>query len=148
MFQLKQFHVKRLLDPWYVTGFVDGCGSFTYSRSGSLITVYFALKVGATDAPILHEIQAFFGGAGRVYATRSGSDDLEMRGAYYRVTRSRELALVAAHFDRYPLAGSKARVFGIWREMVAAKQRFRRPDRERLSKLAQHLSAFAKPTPS
>lgn len=139
--------MKHLLDPWYVTGFVEGCGSFTYSRSGRAVTVYFALKVGATDAPILHAIKAFFGEAGRVYATRSGSDELEMRGAYYRVTRAGELARVAAHFDRYPLAGAKARAFAIWREMVAEKQRFRRPERERLSEMASRLSALARAAP-
>ena len=109
--------------------------------------MYFALKVGATDAPILHWFQAFFGEAGRVYAIRSGSDDLGIRGAYYRVTRAAELARVAAHFDRYPLAGPKAKVFAVWREMVAEKQRFRRPDRERLSEMASRLSALARATP-
>ncbi len=141
MFQMEQFHVERGLDPWYVTGFAESSGSFTYSRSGEVITLYFALKVGATDLPILQGLQAFFGGAGRVYGIRSRSNTVE-NGSYFRVTRARDLALIVAHFDRYPLVGSKREAYSLWREMVSAKQRFRKPDVRRLSELALRLSGL------
>src|SRR3954454_4331406 len=37
------------LDPWYVTGFVEGEGAFTYSRSGKQLALYFGLKLSRDD---------------------------------------------------------------------------------------------------
>jgi hypothetical protein len=136
--------VKHPVNPWYVTGFAEGCGSFTYSRSSGVFGLYFALKVGVTDLPILQGIQAFFRGAGRIYIIRGRSEKLVKRAqaAYFRVTRAAELPRVVAHFDRYRLAGSKVEQYAIWREMVSLKQRFRRPDVERLTLMAARLSAL------
>lgn len=120
---------RGTLAPTYVTGFVDAAGSFTYSRSSKQLALYFALKVPAADRPLLEEVQAFFGGIGRIYAE-----------AYFRVTRREELMAVVEHFDAYPLQSSKRAIFDLWREMVIAKQEFRRPDRERLSQLADEIS--------
>jgi hypothetical protein len=135
--------VEQYLEPWYVTGFCEACGTFTYSRSGHVIGLYFALKVGASDLALLQAIQRFFGGAGRLYDTRPASETVGWRHAsfYYRVTRATDLERLLSHFDNYPLAGRKARVYGIWREMVVLKTQFRRPDRARLAQLADLLSA-------
>ena len=112
-----------------MTGFVDAAGSFTYSRSSKQLALYFAVKVPAGDRALVEDIQAFFGGIGRIY------DE-----AYYRVTRRTELTAIVDHFDRYPLRSSKREVYRLWREMVIAKQDFRRPDRERLAELAHEIS--------
>jgi hypothetical protein len=120
---------RGTLAPTYVTGFVDAAGSFTYSRSSKQLALYFALKVPAADRPLLEEVQAFFGGIGRIYAE-----------AYFRVTRREELMAVVEHFDAYPLRSTKGAIYDLWREMVIAKQEFRRPDRERLSQLADEIS--------
>jgi hypothetical protein len=123
---------RGTLEPWFVTGFVEGEGAFTFSRSGRQLALYFALKRPAADRSLLEEIQAFFGGAGRLYAVGEGT-------VYYRVCRREELARVVTHFDRYPLRGEKAEAYRIWREMVALKQAFRRPEREKLAELAEAL---------
>lgn len=120
---------RGTLDPAYVTGFVDASGSFTYSRSSKQLALYFAVKLSAADRPLLEELQAFFGGIGRIYPE-----------AYFRVTRREELMTVVEHFDRYPLHSSKSRVYELWREMVLAKQEFRRPDRPLLDRLADEIS--------
>ena len=120
---------RGTLEPAYVTGFVDAAGSFTYSRSSKQLALYFALKVSADDRPLVEDIQAFFGGIGRIYAE-----------AYYRVTRREELMSIVEHFDRHPLKSSKRGVYELWREMVIAKQEFRRPDREKLDRLADQIS--------
>lgn len=135
--------MEQSLNPWFVTGFIEGSGSFTYSRSGDSVIPYFALKVGAQDRSLLQALQAFFGGSGRIYDVGRRGDPAPNRtaeAAYFRVTRVVELALVVAHFDRYPLAGAKAAVFSLWRRLVAAKQRFRRPDRTGISRVTQQLS--------
>ena len=119
---------RETLDPLWVTGFADAAGSFTYSRSSKQLALYFSVKVADTDRGLLEDLRAFFD-AGRIYEP-----------AYFRVTRREELVRVVDHFDRYPLRSSKREVYELWREMVVAKQQFRRPDRERLAALAARLS--------
>jgi hypothetical protein len=146
MFLWKQFPVKQTLSPWYVTGFIEGSGSFTYSRSGDSVVPYFALKVSAGDRALLQELRTFFGGSGRIYDIKvraRGQSEHPDLGAYFRVTRVVDLATVVAHFERHPLAGAKAIVFKTWRDLVAAKRRFRKPDKARILELTRRLSQAA-----
>lgn len=141
---------RRTLDPWFVTGFADGEGSFTFSRSGKQIAIYFAIKLVATDQPLLESIQDYFG-VGKIYRVqaRSPSQGATSGGAtktasMYRVTRHNELPRVIEHFDNYPLQGEKRNGYAIWREMALLKTLFRKgADRELLSDLAQKLSSLA-----
>ena len=121
---------ETLLDPWYVTGLIDGVGSFTFSRSGKQFAVYFAVKFGG-PSNLLADLQWFFQG-GTIYQSTKTS--------YFRVQRREHLSLVVDHFDQFPLR-AKADVYAIWREMVVAKQEFRKPNRDRLEQLATELSA-------
>ncbi len=136
---------RGTFEPWYVTGFVDGAGSFTYSRSGRQIGLYFAVKLTEADRIVLDHLQQFFGGIGNIYKVvprtpRAGSGYTKTV-SYFRVTRLEDLKRVVDHFDRYPLQTAKRGSYEIWREMVALKQAFRKPDRERLNALAAQLSA-------
>jgi hypothetical protein len=136
---------RETLPPWYVTGLIDGEGTFTYSRSGKQLGLYFALKLTAYEKPLLERLQAYFGGIGHIYnvvgrAPRANSGYTKT-ALYYRVTRSADLLRIVSHFDRYPLKSEKARSYAIWREMVLLKQAFRKPDRSRLKDLAAELSA-------
>jgi len=136
---------RGTFEPWYVTGFIDGEGSFTYSRSGRQIGLYFAVKLTETDRTILEQLQRFFGGIGSIYRVaprtpRPGSGHTKTT-SYFRVTRLEDLKRVVDHFDRYPLQTAKRGSYQIWREMVILKQAFRKPDREQLNALAVKLSA-------
>src|SRR6476659_7737195 len=109
---------RGTLDPHWVTGFSDGEARFTYSRSGNQLGLYFAVKMTATERPLLEELQGFFYGAGRIYdvaarapGARSGATK---SAAYYRITHRDELSLVLQHFDRYPLRSNKQKVYEIW----------------------------------
>jgi hypothetical protein len=121
------------VDPHWVTGFSDAQASFTYSRSGKQLALYFAIKLPPNDRELLEDLQDFFGGVGRIYEVGS-------RSLYFRVSRRVDLARVVEHFDEYPLRSSKRTAYELWRQMVIAKQRFRRPERERLDDLAERLS--------
>lgn len=121
---------RGTLAPDYVTGLVEGAGSFTYSRSSKQLALYFGLKLPMEDRALLEQLQAFFG-VGRIYETG--------RSAYYRVTRHEELPRIVAHFESSPLRSRKRAVFELWKQMVEAKQSFRRPDREQLEQLAAAL---------
>ena len=123
---------RETLAAEYVTGLVEGAGSFTYSRSSKQLALYFGLKLPLTDRPLLEALQAFFG-VGRIYETGAS--------AYYRVTRHQDLPRVVAHFERYPLRSRKRETFDVWRQMIEAKQSFRRPDREQLEQLVAEMRA-------
>lgn len=134
---------EALLDPWYVTGLADGESTFTYSRSGRQIALYFAIKLTHVDKPVLEAVQEFLGGIGTIYMAK-GSFESGIRSktaSYFRVTRRAELLRVVEHFDHYPLRTQKAHTYSIWRTMVMLKQRFRKPDRDLLNVLADKLSA-------
>ncbi len=134
------------LDPWFVTGFADAAGSFTFSRSSGSIAIYFALKVDSADEPVLLRIRAFFGGAGTIYPVRrrpspTGAENLK-RAIYYRVSKLADLERVVAHFRSYPLQGNKRVAYDIWSRIFELKKRtFRRPDLEQLEALVRELSA-------
>ena len=129
MCQTKQFHVKQSLHPWYVTGFCERSASFTYSRSGSGFGLYFGIKVGVKDVAILQGLQAFFGGAGRIYRIKptSRSSQGKAESGYFRITRAAELARLVSHFDRFTLAGSKAQQYLVWRGMESSTRNAPRP---------------------
>lgn len=142
-------HVKRGVSPWYVTGFVEGAGSFTYNRSGDQLTLVFAVRLIESNRPLLDQLQEFFGGIGRIYSASVARDGQEARSTrnvcYYRVNRTRQLLRVVEHFDAYPLRGGKQKAFRIWREMVflrAAHHGSRPPDE--LVDLAAKLSEAVK----
>jgi len=137
--------VTTAFDPWYVTGLVEGEGSFTYSRSGTRIALYFAVKLVRADDLLLQALQDFFGGVGTLYRVwpraptpRAG---FTKSASYYRVCRKEELRRIVAHFDAYPLRGAKAESYRIWRLMVLLKLEFPRTPRDRLDLLAAKLSA-------
>ena len=109
-------------DPWYVSGFAEGEGIFTYSRNRLQLMVVFAIRLPATDHNLLEGIRDFFGGIGRIYSAprrapaRGGAGT--KASCYYRVTRPAELVRIVNHFDEYPLRGEKREVYEVWREMV------------------------------
>ncbi|HSN30802.1 MAG TPA: LAGLIDADG family homing endonuclease [Kofleriaceae bacterium] len=131
------------LEPHWVTGFVDGEGSFTYSRSSAQLALYFAIKLTEIERPLLEAIQDYFG-VGKIYSVRAsapkGHGGATKTAAYYRVTHRDHLMRVVEHFDAYPLRSYKRNVYEVWRLMVLAKQQFRKPDRELMESLAGRIT--------
>jgi hypothetical protein len=137
-----------MLDPWYVTGFVDGEGIFTYNRDRgrTRTAVVFAIRLVATDRAILESVRRFFGGSGRIYSApkraarrRAG---FSKATCYFKVTRPAELLRIVDHFDRYPLQAQKRQVYDIWREMVFLRAAYHGgPQPAELDDLAAKLSA-------
>ncbi len=138
---------RETLDPHYVTGFTDGEGTFTYSRSGKQMALYYAIKLTAVDEPILVDIQNYFGGIGKIYDVKAripqGSGGATKSAKYYRVCHRDELIVVVDHFDRYPLRTTKREGYEVWRTMVMLKRKFRQPDRDQLDTLAARLSSLS-----
>lgn len=129
---------RETIDPWWVTGFVETAGSFTYSRSGKQLALYFGLKLASTERPLLEQVRRFLGEIGKIYIVKGPRPS-----HYLRVSHRADLPAVLDHFDHYPLQTSKRATYEIWREMVLLKQQFRRVDREALERLARDLSKHA-----
>ena len=138
--------VKKL-DPWYVTGLVEGEGCFTYSRSGSRLALYFAVKLTGADDTLLEALQRFFGGAGTLYRIRPRAPTARAgatkAASYYRVCRREQLRKILEHFDAYPLRGVKAASYRIWRLMALLRLEFPKTSQDRLDLFAAQLSAAA-----
>lgn len=107
--------------------------------------LYFAIKLTERDRRLLVEIQAFFGGMGSIYRVKprrapTQASGMTKQAAYYRVSRKDQLPRVVEHFDRYPLRGTKADSYAIWREMVAIRCASPHPRWDELERLASELS--------
>jgi hypothetical protein len=121
----------------YVTGLLEGVGSFTYSRGRQQLTLVFAMRMPGNNRPLLESIQRFFGNAGRVYQRADGGS------CVYRITRPNELMRLIGHLDRHPLVGDKRRLYEIWRELVMERVAHQgsRPTPEQLGQLAELTAA-------
>ena len=136
------------LNPWYIAGFCDGECTFTYSRSGNHIALYFAVKLTEKDYKLLYAIKDFFG-VGKIYyvqpraPTKNKNSGYTKSSFYYRVSKLFDLERVIDFFDKYPLKGLKVESYKIWREMVLLKrQNYRRKQSQaELDNLAAQLSA-------
>lgn len=128
-----------------MTGFCEGESTFTFSRNGAQLALYFGVKLTAAERPLLEALQAFFGGVGRIYKVKAREAPTPRSGftkeaVYYRVCRRDELPRIVDHFDEHPLRGGKKESYRFWRQMVLLKQNFRQPAREQLDALAARLS--------
>lgn len=108
-----------MLNPWYVTGFVDGEASFGLTLSKTQFQISFKINLRADDRAILDQIQQFFG-CGKVYPQRRMKPDGrngKPQFAYCITSCSDALKLIK-HFDQYPLQAKKQRDYVVWREAV------------------------------
>jgi hypothetical protein len=106
-------------NPWYITGFIEGEGAFTFQRSGKSITPTFSIRQRSDYSGLVKMISEFFG-VGSVYECKARPPTRP--STYYRVSRLRDLRPVIRHFKRYPMMSkSKRAVFGQWSEMVRLK---------------------------
>lgn len=103
------------LNPYYITGFVDGEGSFiiTVNPNSRLNTGYrvkatFSIGLHERDLPLLKLIQNYFG-VGSI--SKLGKNSIQ-----YRVSSIEELGLIISHFDEYPLVSKKNADFLLFKE--------------------------------
>ncbi len=112
------------LDPWYVTGLIDGEGCFCLivntenkKRKHSISTyrywvVDFSLHMREDDRPILEKVQKFFQ-AGRLNAiVKHGAVHFNIRDRMDIITK------LIPHFEKYPLQAKKQKDFLLWKEAV------------------------------
>ena len=95
------------LDPWWVTGFVDGEGCFHVSitknpklKVGWDVKLTFSLGLHERDKSVIKEIMKFL---------KVGSINFEhgLKTIQYRVLSIKELKVILEHLDKYPLRTQK-----------------------------------------
>ena len=103
---------RPALDPWFVTGLVEGEGCFTVSFSfrrklkvGIETRPSFSLSLNQRDLELLKELHAFFGCGAIRYSRSDRTYKYESRSISDLTRR------IVPHFERYPLVGAKAKDF-------------------------------------
>lgn len=111
---------KYSLNPWFVTGFTDGDGSFTLyvskATTGKLLCKVqpaFTIGLDYKDLILLQEIKKFFGEVGKIHTRKDGS------GVQYVISSAKDLTnYVIPHFDTYPLCSQKKADYELFKEIV------------------------------
>ena len=107
-----------LLDPWYITGLIDGEGCFSVSFSlrkklstGIETRPSFSLSLNQRDLDLLKEVHTYFKCGGIRF---SKSD----RTYKYEVRNIRDIQKsIIPHIDRFPLHGSKSNDFDLFKKI-------------------------------
>lgn len=115
---------KFIVLPWFVTGFADaeGCFMLIVRRAprqtlGWQIEANFTINLHKRDVELLKDIQAFFGGVGRISKERNGCIDFTISSINQILTQ------VIPHFDKYPLLTQKGADYLLFKQAVMIMQR-------------------------
>uniref|UniRef100_UPI0023F0980C homing endonuclease n=1 Tax=Leptographium wingfieldii TaxID=155675 RepID=UPI0023F0980C len=107
----------QLLNPWFVTGFIDGDGSFAVSITkkkegiGWKIVPMFTIGLDQKDLDLLVQIKDFFK-TGNIYTSKRGV-------TYYTVGSVKDIVkYILPHFEKFPLVTQKLKDFILFKEIV------------------------------
>lgn len=111
------------LDPYWITGFIEGDGSFIINLKsipskllpdgeGLSASAIISIGLDIREEPLLFKIKNFFNSFGSIYSYQS-------RGVVQlKIFKLQDLLIIIPHFKNYPLIGFKSYNFGIWKEIV------------------------------
>ena len=115
---------KLKLNPWFVTGFIDGEGCFTVTirrnpRSSGVhywIETRFSIGLHKKDLPLLIDIQDYFDGVGNIV------EDKKKDRVEFRVSSSKELITnIFPHLDKYCLKTQKYGDYLLLKKIIEKK---------------------------
>jgi len=126
----EQIHSLRKLHPQYVSGFVDGEGSFWVciakdKRNNKIFPrAEFSIELRADDRDILERIKETVG-CGKIYAC-----EYKRYGWYphvkYKVSRFNEIAdILIPFFEKYPLQAKQAKRFVCFKKIIEIRKQNR-----------------------
>jgi hypothetical protein len=108
---------KNFLNPYYLTGFVDGEGCFLINiypksnyKAGYLVSLTFKLKIHSKDINLLENIKNYFN-VGNITYRKDGYVE-------FIVSSIKDIKVLIDHFDSYPLLTQK------WADYQIFKQTF------------------------
>lgn len=105
------------LNPYYLTGFVDGEGCFSLSifkddrnLTGWQVKPIFSISLHNKDIKLLEAVQRTFQ-TGKIY--KHGVDSMQ-----YRVSSLKYLQIITEHFDSYPLITQKRADYLLFKQSI------------------------------
>jgi len=108
------------IDPWFVTGFAEGEGAFTYQRTSTTVSPKFSIRQRNDYNDVVQAVADFFN-VGIVYPCAARGKT--QASAYYVVINRNDLPIVVEHFKKYPMVSrQKQKVFEVWAELVSTRQ--------------------------
>lgn len=126
------------LDPWFVTGLVEGEGCFTVSftlrrrlKIGIETRPSFSISLNEQDLPLIQSIHRFFNCGGVRYSRNDRTYKYESRSVADLVTR------VIPHFVKFPLKGRKAKDFESFADICRRVRANQHLNRECLKKIIE-----------
>jgi len=105
---------KNSLNPWFLTGFIDGEGCFRISLTkvksvlGWRVQLFFQINLHEKDRALLEMIKDYLG-VGKIHI--SGKNLIQ-----YRIQTFDELAIIIKHLDTYPLMTQKKADYMLFKE--------------------------------
>jgi len=122
---------KGKLDPWFITGFTDGEGSFSVrirkksnSALGFHVSIVYSIgaEVNPLNLKLLEKVREYFDGVGSI------SKSANMY--YYEVSSIKSLINIRKHFENFPLQTTKYINFKLWCQIfdiIAEKAHLTKP---------------------
>ncbi|RPB17845.1 homing endonuclease, partial [Terfezia boudieri ATCC MYA-4762] len=111
------------LNPWFVTGFTDGEGSFGiyFSKSsqyqlGYQLKYEFTIALHKKDRGLLENIKLSFNAVGAIH--RHGEESV-----HYRVSSMKDLSVILNHFDKHLLITQKRADYLLFKRVLELVQR-------------------------
>lgn len=103
-----------IIDPWFLTGFVDAEGCFTlgisrnkYCKTGWSIQLFFQIALHRKDTELLERVQNYFG-VGKIH--KHGPQSIILR-----ISSIKDLQVLFNHFDKYPLVTQKLADYNLFK---------------------------------
>lgn len=130
IYSVESLNLKDKLNPWWISGFATGEGSFTIftrkrvNAAGNIVKDYtLAFEIGqkSDSLDVLNLIVNTFGW-GKVYTETRGISKFRL------VLRDIILNDLVPFFDKYPLEGNKALQYSIWIKIVKTLHKNPRSD--------------------
>ncbi len=110
---------NMILDPWYVTGLVEGEGCFSVSftlrrklKIGIETRPSFSVSLNKRDVDLLKKLRKFFECGAIRYSNSDHTYKYEVRSVRDIVKK------ILPHFEKYPLEGSKKEDFEKFKKIV------------------------------
>ena len=137
--------VYKGLNPYFVTGYVDGEGSFSVrlrksaeSKWGYKILPVFSIggQINPYNRELLEKVKEFFGGVGWI----STSGNMYT----YEVTSLKSLHIIRNHFENYPLETSKYIHFILWSDIMNLLEKKIHYEYDGFMKILGIISVFPK----
>ena len=116
---VEKLNLTHKMNPWFVTGLVDGEGCFSISlfkdkrrkkESTWIIKRVFYIGLDKRDKALLQEIKSYLG-VGKIYT--QGSKLIQLR-----VESIKDLIVIINHFDKYPLKTDKFADYELFKQIV------------------------------